>query len=86
MYDELRRLARQYMVGVCIQSGRLEMYIQPYPGPGAREQISVDGGTAPAWSHDGRELLYDRYVAAYHRGTMRRRGWCGTGSGSPFIA
>jgi Tol biopolymer transport system component len=40
------------------QSGRGEVYVQPYPGPGARQQISVDGGTAPAWSRDGRELFY----------------------------
>ena len=40
------------------QSGRAEVYVQPYPGPGARQQISVDGGTAPAWSRDGRELFY----------------------------
>jgi len=40
------------------QSGRQQVYVQPYPGPGARQQISVDGGTAPAWSRDGRELFY----------------------------
>jgi eukaryotic-like serine/threonine-protein kinase len=40
------------------QSGRIEVYVQPYPGPGARQQISVNGGTAPAWSRDGRELFY----------------------------
>ena len=40
------------------QSGRVEVYVQPYPGPGARQQISVNGGTAPAWSRDGRELFF----------------------------
>jgi len=40
------------------QSGRNEVYVQPYPGDGARQQVSVDGGTASAWSHDGRELFY----------------------------
>ncbi len=40
------------------ESGRLEVYVQPFPGPGPRQQISTDGGTAPAWSHDGRELFY----------------------------
>jgi Tol biopolymer transport system component len=40
------------------QSGRIEVYVQPYPVPGARQQISVDGGTAPAWSRDSRELFY----------------------------
>ena len=38
------------------------MFLLPQilPGDGAvpRQQISVDGGTAPAWSRDGRELFY----------------------------
>jgi serine/threonine-protein kinase len=40
------------------ESGRTEVYVQPYPGPGPRQQVSATGGTAPAWSHDGRELFY----------------------------
>jgi dipeptidyl aminopeptidase/acylaminoacyl peptidase len=40
------------------ESGRSEVYVQPYPGPGPRQQVSTDGGTAPAWSRDGRELFY----------------------------
>ena len=47
-----------WLAYVSNQSGRAEVYVQPYPGPGARQQISVDGGTAPAWSRDGRELFY----------------------------
>jgi Tol biopolymer transport system component len=48
----------RWLAYVSNQSGRAEVYLQPYPGPGARQQISVDGGTAPAWSRDGRELFY----------------------------
>ncbi len=40
------------------ESGRPEVYVQPYPGPGARTRISVEGGFSPAWSRDGRELFY----------------------------
>jgi hypothetical protein len=32
--------------------------VQPYPGPGPRQQVSRDGGSAPAWSADGQELFY----------------------------
>ena len=39
-------------------SGRYEIYVQPYPGPGGRLQISTDGGTEPVWSRNGRELFY----------------------------
>jgi serine/threonine-protein kinase len=48
----------RWLAYVSNQSGRAEVYVQPYPEPGARQQISVDGGTAPAWSRDGRELFY----------------------------
>jgi serine/threonine-protein kinase len=40
------------------ESGRGEVYVAPHPGPGGRLQVSVDGGTDPAWSRDGRELFY----------------------------
>jgi serine/threonine-protein kinase len=41
-------------------SGRREVYVQPYPGPGPRIQVSTDGGAAPAWNPDGRELFFIR--------------------------
>ena len=37
---------------------RPEVYVQPYPGPGARTRISVEGGRHPAWARDGQELFY----------------------------
>jgi eukaryotic-like serine/threonine-protein kinase len=40
------------------ESGRYEIYVQPYPGPGGKYQISTDGGTEPAWNPNGRELFY----------------------------
>ena len=40
------------------ESGRFETYVQPYPGPGGKWQVSTDGGTEPVWNHDGRELFY----------------------------
>jgi Tol biopolymer transport system component len=40
------------------ESGQSEVYVQPYPDPGARQQVSTAGGTGPAWSRDGRELFY----------------------------
>jgi hypothetical protein len=39
-------------------SGRDEVYIAPFPGPGGRVQISSGGGSQPRWRHDGRELFY----------------------------
>jgi eukaryotic-like serine/threonine-protein kinase len=40
------------------ESGRLEVYVRPYPVSGGRVPVSVLGGTEPAWSRDGRELYY----------------------------
>jgi eukaryotic-like serine/threonine-protein kinase len=39
-------------------SSRQEIYVAPFPGPGPRRQVSIEGGTEPLWSHDGRELLF----------------------------
>src|SRR5262249_20149677 len=40
------------------ESGRLEIYVRPFPGPGGKWQISTDGGTYPVWSRTRSELLY----------------------------
>ncbi|HSE63995.1 MAG TPA: protein kinase [Thermoanaerobaculia bacterium] len=40
------------------ESGRFEIYVRPYPGPGGKVQASNDGGFEPAWSRDGNELFY----------------------------
>lgn len=39
-------------------SGRLELYVRPFPGPGAPVRVSADGGHDPQWSRDGRELFF----------------------------
>ena len=40
------------------ESGRYEIYVQPYPGPGGKWQISTEGATEPKWNPNGRELFY----------------------------
>ena len=40
------------------ESGRDQIYVRPYPGPGGKWQISSDGGTEPVWNRNGRELFY----------------------------
>jgi dipeptidyl aminopeptidase/acylaminoacyl peptidase len=39
-------------------SGRREVYVQPYPGTGPSQQVSIDGGLSPAWHPSGKELLF----------------------------
>ena len=49
-----------WLAYVSNESGRNEVYVQPYPGPGGKWPISSEGGTEPAWSPDGRQLFYRR--------------------------
>ena len=41
-------------------SGGRDVYVRPFPGPGGKIQVSVDGGSEPVWSRNGRELYYRR--------------------------
>jgi serine/threonine protein kinase len=40
------------------ESGKPEIYVQAFPGPGRKEQISTGGGTDPVWRRSGGELYY----------------------------
>jgi serine/threonine-protein kinase len=40
------------------ESGRPEVYVMAYPGPGPKVQVSNSGGTDPVWRRDGREFYY----------------------------
>ncbi|HUO85280.1 MAG TPA: hypothetical protein VM534_09215, partial [Thermoanaerobaculia bacterium] len=39
------------------ETGRPELYVEPFPGPGQRVQITADGGHSPLWAGNG-EILY----------------------------
>jgi Tol biopolymer transport system component len=40
------------------ETGRFEVYIVPFPGPGGKTQVSTEGGREPRWRRDGKELFY----------------------------
>jgi serine/threonine-protein kinase len=40
------------------ESGRFQVYVRPFPGPGGRIQVSADGGGQPVWSPDGRRIFF----------------------------
>ena len=40
------------------EPGQFEIYVQPFPGPGGRWQVSTAGGTDPRWRADGKELFF----------------------------
>ncbi len=48
----------RWIAFVTNESGRDEVVVQPFPGPGGRVQVSNFGGTEPLWSRDGKRLFY----------------------------
>jgi hypothetical protein len=48
----------RWLAYISDESGRYEIYVQPYPGPGGKWQISTEGGREPVWNRNGRELFY----------------------------
>ena len=48
----------RWIAYVSAASGGLEVYIQPFPGPGSKSQVSTEGGTSPIWARTGREIFY----------------------------
>jgi hypothetical protein len=40
------------------ETGINEVFIQAFPGPGGKKQVSTNGGVDPRWGRDGRELFY----------------------------
>jgi len=48
----------RWLAFISNESGRDEVYVGAFPGPGVRTQVSNGGGTGPVWAHSGRELFY----------------------------
>ena len=46
------------------ETGRPEVYLRPYPGPGVKLRVPTEGGTHPRWSSTGRELFFRAPVLA----------------------
>jgi serine/threonine-protein kinase len=48
----------RWLAYVSDESGRLEVYVRPFPGPGEKTPISIGGGSEPVWDRRGRELFF----------------------------
>jgi hypothetical protein len=48
----------KWIAYVSDESGKPEVYVQPFPGPGPKLQISSAGGFDPVWRRTGGEIYY----------------------------
>ena len=48
----------RWIAYVSAQSGRKQVFVQAYPGPGERVQVSTEGGDEPIWAPGGSELFF----------------------------
>jgi Tol biopolymer transport system component len=50
----------RWLAYVSDETGAYQVYVVPYPGPGPKVAVSIEGGLEPIWSSDGRELFFRR--------------------------
>jgi Tol biopolymer transport system component len=50
----------KWMAYTSNETGRYEVWIEPFPQTGARYQVTRDGGSHPMWLPDGQSLYFDR--------------------------
>jgi eukaryotic-like serine/threonine-protein kinase len=48
----------RWMAYASNESGRMEVYVSPFPSVNAKWQVSTNGGSEPRWRHDGKELFF----------------------------
>ena len=65
----------RWLAYLSTESGRAEVYVQPFPGPGGKWLISTGGGNFPMWSRTRRELFYNAGRSDHGRAVSR---WMGT--------
>ena len=60
------------------KTGRYEIYVRPFPGPGDDSRVSIDGGAQVRWNPNGKELFYiaadDRLMAVPIGFICKRQG------------
>jgi len=48
----------KWLAYVSDDGGTPQIYVQPFPMPGGKWQVSTAGGSQPRWRRDGKELFY----------------------------
>ena len=57
-YDGVFSADGRFMAYESFETGQLEVFVQRFPGPGEKWQISTEGGKDPRWNPRGGELFY----------------------------
>lgn len=52
------RPSARWLAFVSAESGKEQVLVKPFGRPGSSEQVSLEGGTSPVWSHDGRRIYF----------------------------
>ena len=48
----------QWISYISNETGQMEVYVRPFPGPDRKWQVSTQGGTQAVWNPHGKELFY----------------------------
>ncbi|MBI2215284.1 MAG: serine/threonine-protein kinase [Acidobacteria bacterium] len=56
------------------ESGVFQVYVRPFPGPGGKWQISLDGGSEPRWTRGGSELIWRNEDKGFATATIADNG------------
>jgi Tol biopolymer transport system component len=48
----------RWMAYASNETGKMEIYVSPFPGGNGKWQVSTGGGQEPRWRQDGKELFY----------------------------
>jgi eukaryotic-like serine/threonine-protein kinase len=71
------------------ESGRREVYVQPYPAGGSQWRISIAGGEQPRWRGDAKELFFEgadgMMMAVAVKGTVGAKPYFEAGVPQPLF-
>ncbi len=78
----------RWVAYVSNESGRFEIYVRPFPGPGGKWQVSTEGGAEPVWARNGRELFFrsaDKMMAVEVNQSRDREGAVAFSASAPRL-